>query len=93
VTVLLHGDAKRLKEVVRETLAQQMPAHLEWRIVETDHPFVLGLSPLLGVNTFIERRPPDRPVILDDTYLGHEGLLKNPPAFSPRDVNSRQRIQ
>ena len=93
VTVLLHGDARRLKEVVSAALVQQMPAHLDWRVVETDHPFVLGLSPLLGVDTFIERRPPARPVILDDTYLGYEGLLKNPAAFSPRDVNSRQRIQ
>ncbi len=88
VTVLLHGDARRLKDVVQATLEQQMPAHLVWKIVETDHPFVLGLSPLLGVDTFLERQPAARPVILDDTYLGREGLLKNPPAFSPRDVNA-----
>jgi len=44
------------------------------------------------VDTFIERQPPARPVILDDTYLGREGLLKNPPAFSPRDVNSQQLV-
>ncbi|HWV14428.1 MAG TPA: phage tail protein [Cellvibrio sp.] len=89
ITVLLHGDARRLKEVVQAALQQQMPAHLVWRLLETDHPFVLGLSPLLGVNSFLERQPPARPVILDDTYLGREGLLKNPAAFSPRDVHSQ----
>ncbi len=89
VTVLLHGDARRFNDAVSAMLKQQMPAHLQWRLVETDHPFVLGLAPLLGVDTFIERQPPARPVILDDTYLGREGLLKNPPAFSPRDVHSR----
>lgn len=89
VTVLLHGDARHFKDVVQATLELEMPAHVQWRLVETDHPFVLGLAPLLGVDTFLERQPPARPVILDDTWLGREGLLKNPPAFSPRDVHSR----
>ncbi len=87
VTVLLHGDAKKLKGVVTSVLHQQLPAQLEWTIVETDHPFVLGLAPLLGVDTFIERRPPPKRVTLDDTYLGKEGLLQNPAALSPQDVN------
>ncbi len=90
VTVLLHGDARRLKDVVQATLEQQMPAHLTWELVETDQPFVLGLAPLLGIDTFLELQPEARPVILDDTYLGREGLLINPPAFSPRDVNSQR---
>ena len=89
VTVLLHGAARRFNDVVQSTLEQEMPAHVQWRLVETDHPFVLGLAPLLGVDTFLEHQPPARPVILDDTWLGREGLLKNPPAFSPRDVHSR----
>jgi phage tail-like protein len=89
VTVLLHGAARRFKDVVQSTLEQEMPAHVQWRLVETDHSFVLGLAPLLGVDTFLEHQPPARPVILDDTWLGREGLLKNPPAFSPRDVHSR----
>jgi Phage tail protein (Tail_P2_I) len=90
VTVLLHGDSKRFKDVVEKMLEQEMPAHLQWRLVETDHPFVLGLAPLLGVDTYLEYQPPARPVILDDTWLGREGLLKNPAAFSPRDVHSRE---
>jgi Phage tail protein (Tail_P2_I) len=89
VTVLLHGDARRFKDVVETMLQQEMPAHLQWRLVETNYPFVLGLAPLLGVDTYLEHQPSARPVILDDTWLGYEGLLKNPPAFSPRDVHSR----
>jgi phage tail-like protein len=90
VTVLLHGDARGLRTVVQETLAQQMPAHLQWRVFETEHPFVLGLSPLLAVDTYLEREPPPRPVTLNDTYLGKEGVLRNPVAFSPQDVSRRQ---
>jgi phage tail-like protein len=90
VTALLHGEARGLRSVVQQTLQEQMPAHVQWRIFETDHPFVLGLSPLLAVDTYLERQPPPRPVTLDDTYLGKEGVLKNPVAFSPQDVSRRQ---
>jgi phage tail-like protein len=90
VSVLLHGPARRDRGLVEEVLAQELPAHLRWRIVETDHPFVLGLAPLLAVDTYLTETPPPRQVALDDTYLGREGLLKNPPALSPRDVNARR---
>ena len=88
VTVLLHGPARALQNVVHSVLEEQMPAHLRWRIVATDHPFVLGLAPLLTVDTYLEKRPEPAPVVLDDTYLGGEGLLHNAAALSPQDVNA-----
>jgi hypothetical protein len=90
VTVLLHGEARRHKTIVQETLNEQMPAHLQWKIFETDHPFVLGLSPLLAVDTYLDREPPARAVTLNDTYLGKEGVLQNAVAFSPQDVSRRR---
>jgi len=89
LTILLHGAARVLKDSVQQTLVAQVPAHLQWRVLESEHPFVLGLSPLLAIDTFIERQPPPRRVTLDDTYIGREGLLRNPVALSPRDVNAR----
>lgn len=88
VSVLLHGPARRDRDLVEEVLARELPAHLTWRIVETDHPFVLGLSPLLAVDTYLTETPPPKRVALNDTYLGREGVLKNPRALSPRDVNA-----
>ncbi|MFA7618130.1 MAG: phage tail protein [Thiohalomonadaceae bacterium] len=88
ITVLLHGRGARLRTVVEEVLAAQLPAWLQWRIFETEHPFVLGNAPLLAVDTFIETTPEFRRVTLNDTYLGREGVLKNPAAFSPADVNT-----
>ncbi len=88
VTVLLHGRGVALRATVETVLAEQMPAHLQWRIFATEHPFVLGIAPLLAVDTFIETTPDFRRVRLDDTYLGKEGVLKNPAAFSPADINA-----
>jgi len=89
VTVLLHGRARQLRDSVNEMLNEQMPAHLKWQLVETDHPFVLGLSPLLSVDTFIESQPASERVTLDQTWLGKQGVLTNIAAFSPQNVNNR----
>lgn len=89
VTVLLHGRGKQLRDRVDAVLKEQMPAHLQWQIFETEHPFVLGLAPLLTVDTFIDTTPDFKRVALDDTYLGREGILKNPAAFSPADINAQ----
>lgn len=89
VSVLLHGKAREERNLVNEILEENMPTHVQWKIIETDHPFVLGLAPLLEVDTYLETSQPPRRVTLNDSYLGKEGLLINPLALSPRDVNAR----
>jgi hypothetical protein len=89
--VLLHGAARRDRALVEEVLAVELPAHLTWRVIETDHPFVLGLAPLLAVDSFLGAGLLPQPVALDETYLGREGLLENPVALSPRDLNAFER--
>jgi len=77
-----------LRAAVEQVLTEQLPAHVQYRIIETEHPFVLGIAPLLEIDTFIETTPEPRRFKLDDTYLGREGVLKNPAAFSPEDINA-----
>lgn len=88
ISILLHGRGIQRREQVEQTLEAEMPAHLVWRILETEHPFVLGIAPLLAVDTFIETTPDFRRVALNETWLGKEGVIKNPAAFSPRDINA-----
>lgn len=89
LTVLLHGEARRRRDTVDAILADELPAHLQHRVFESDHPFILGLAPLLAVDTFLDIRPDPRRAVLGDTYLGREGLLRNPNALSPEDVDPR----
>ena len=89
VSILLHGPAVGLRNAVEDVLKDQLPAHLQFRIIETKHPFILGIAPLLSLDTFVETTPEPRRVKLDDIYLGREGILKNPAAFSPEDINAK----
>ena len=86
LSVVIHSDARALRKTVEHVLDQQLPGHTQWQLLETDHPFVLGLSPLLGIDTWLEREPAWRDIVLDDTYLGREGILHNPPALAPIHV-------
>ena len=87
-SILLHGDSRKLRSLVYDTLQKYMPAHIQWQIYNTDYPFILGLSPLLEVNSFIEQRPAPKSVQVNNTYLGYEGLLTNKAALSPDDINT-----
>ena len=59
------------------------PTDEQWQLLETDHPFVLGLSPLLGIHSWLQPQPPTDPVVLEQTELGRGALLQNPVALSP----------
>jgi phage tail-like protein len=83
MTVILHGSAKSLAAVVRDALPFLVPATVQWTIRASDHPFVLGLSPLLGIDTWLETQPPPGRVVLERTRLGRGDLLHNPIALDP----------
>ena len=87
LSVVLHGPARALRHTVERLLQREAPAHLQWTLIETDHPFVLGLSPLLGIDTYLQTQPPWRSVVLGDTWLTREGIVQNPVALSPRHVD------
>lgn len=83
LTVVLHGPARALARVVADALPALVPATVRWAVRESDHPFVLGLSPLLGIDTYLEHEPPPLPVVLGRTRLGRGDLLRNPVALAP----------
>ena len=69
-------------------LASLLP--VQWVIRETEHPFVLGLAPLLNIDTFLETQPAFGRVVLDRTRLGRGDLLRNPYALAPEHARPRQ---
>lgn len=83
LTVVLHGPARALARSVAEALPGLVPATVVWAVRESEHPFVLGLSPLLGIDTFLETTPPPQPVVADRSRLGRGDVLRNPVALSP----------
>ena len=82
VTILLQGQsAAALRPVVSSVLQAELPAQLGFDIVTTDQRFILGLSPLLDVDTFLD--PPAAPALLTlgKSVVGRDAIVRNPAAL------------
>ncbi len=85
VSIVVHQDALSFIPTIKQLILDYLPASLKCDIIPTDKPFVLGLSPLLGIDTYLQVAEEARQIILDDTWLGREGIMRNSASFSPRD--------
>ena len=87
LSMVVHGPTRALIDTIEQAMPDHVPAGMQWKLLETDRPFVLGLSPLLGIDTLLEASPAWRAVVLGDTFLGREGILQSPSAFAPDFIN------
>ncbi|MBC8009095.1 MAG: phage tail protein [Burkholderiales bacterium] len=85
VTIVVHEQATpdELK-LIERVAAVQSPAHLIVRVRPADRDFIVGLSALLGADTYLRPHPPADPVEVNDTILGDGSVLSRPPALDPR---------
>jgi phage tail-like protein len=82
VTVLLQGPTTAtLRPIVSSVLAAELPAHLGFDIAVTDQRFILGLSPLLDVDTFLDPPAAPQPLTLDQSVVGRDAIVRNPAAL------------
>jgi len=88
LTVVLHGSARARRRTVAAILDEHAPAAVQAVIRETEHAFILGLSPLLGIDTLLEPDPPFGRVRLGDTRLGQGDLLRSRATLAPEEVST-----
>ena len=82
VTVLLQGPTTAaLRPIVSNVLLAELPAQLGFDIVATDQRFILGLSPLLDVDTFLDPTAAPAPLTLDQSVVGRDAIVRNPAAL------------
>ncbi|MBV8439981.1 MAG: hypothetical protein JO312_05340, partial [Hyphomicrobiales bacterium] len=82
VTVLLQGPTTAaLRPIVGNVLQAELPAQLGFDIVATDQRFILGLSPLLDVDTFLDPPAAPQPLTLDQSVVGRDAIVRNPAAL------------
>ena len=70
--------------LIARILEIESPAHVLGRVVTASHPFLVGMASLVGVDTYLGRRPPIGPVRLEQSHLGLRDLLQRPPSLDPR---------
>ena len=82
VAVILQGPAAAsLKPVVTAVLQVELPAQLHFEIAPIQPRFILGLSPLLGVDTFLDPPMAPAPLTLDQSVVGRNAIVRDPAAL------------
>lgn len=85
VTVIVHETASPEEFTLIERIcALEAPAHLIVRVRRADADFMVGLTALLSVDTYLRPHPTPPPVEIENTTIGGGALLLRPPSLDPR---------
>ncbi len=83
-TVLVHQQISPLDlGLIRRVVEVERPAHVQARVLSASHPLLVGMASLVGIDTYLSRRPARRPVRVGDSRLGAD-YLRAPDSLDPR---------
>ncbi|WP_414663674.1 phage tail protein [Horticoccus sp. 23ND18S-11] len=85
VTVIVHETATPEElALVERIAAAEAPAHVITRVRPASADFMVGLTALLSVDTYLRPHPLPAAVEVQATILGDGSLLQRPPSLDPR---------
>ena len=85
VTVLIHeAHGLEEQELIRRIAEREAPAHVVVRVVPASGPLIVGLTSLLGVDTYFRPPLPQETVTVGQSIVGGGALLRRPPSLYPR---------
>jgi phage tail-like protein len=79
--ILQSAAAAALRPVVQSVLQAELPAQLNFDIVLAENRFILGLSPLLDIDTFLDPPVVPAPLTLDASVVGRDAVIRDPAAL------------
>lgn len=85
VTVIVHETTSDDEfNIIGRVTDAEAPAHILTRVHRASGDFMVGLTALLAVDTFLRPHPPAPAVEVDATTIGGGALLLRPPSLDPR---------
>jgi hypothetical protein len=89
VTVLVH---ERVEDqdlgLIGRVVEREVPAHLRSRVRRATHPLIVGLTALVGVDTYLSTslapRPGREPLRIGASRVGGGHVLQSPGSLDPR---------
>ncbi len=84
-TVLVHREVDEVDlGLIRRIVALESPAHVQVRVATASWPFMVGVASLVGVDTYLARAVPPRPVRVQRSLLGGGDFVLGPTTLDPR---------
>ena len=84
-TVLVHEEVEPQDlGLIRRIAEREAPAHVQVRVLTASNPFLVGMASLVGVDTYLARRAPPKPVRIGQSRIGRRDFVLGPAALDPR---------
>ena len=85
VTVYVHSDVTPQDlGLIRRIAELESPTHVLTRVVTTTAPFLVTLSALVGLDTYLRPERPRQTVTLNRSHIGVHDVLQQPASLDPR---------
>lgn len=85
VTLLVHQNVSPEDlGMIRRIAEREVPAHVQFRILPTSTPLLIGISALVGVDSYLSARPSPLPARVNTSYLGRGDYVMGPATLDPR---------
>ena len=85
LTVLVHQEVEPQDlGLIRRVVEREAPAHVEWRVATASRPLVVGVSSLVGVDTYLGAKPGRTPIRVDRSRIGVRDFVMGLDALDPR---------
>jgi phage tail-like protein len=85
VTILVHQNVKPQDLGIIQRIAErEVPAHVEFRILPTSAALLVGLTALVGIDTYLSPHPRPYPARINRSYVGRGDYVMGPATLDPR---------
>lgn len=84
-TVLVHQEVDQQDlGLIRQIVERETPAHVQAQVLTATHRFLVGMSSLVGIDTYLARKGRPRAVRVDRSAIGRGDRIEHLPSLDPR---------
>ena len=84
-TVLVHNEVDEQElGLIRQIVDREAPAHVAVQVLPATERFLVGMSSLVGIDTFLGVKPAPQPVRVDVSNIGRLDLITHLASLDPR---------
>lgn len=85
LTVLVHQQTSEEElSLIKKIVEQEVPAHIDYRVILASKPLITGLYSLVGVDTYLQNKPPRKTARVGDSFLGRNSFIEKLPVLDDR---------
>lgn len=85
ITILVHESVQPQDlGLIKHITEQETPAHVVSRVTSASHPFLVGMSALVGVDSYLAHRAVPKAARIGAALLGKNNFIKGPAALDAR---------